>query len=357
MHLDIFYGVEQTSAPDGKPVIAVSASYDGFGASPALPSGVESSVSPILAVMYMSRVFGRQFNQVKQRFDLMFILTPGASLGYDPTLKFIDYVQGSIKSKIQLVICLDQLIDSAQGDGVPNLYVLDSKRSATSSIRDAFVHSLKIGVAASESVGQVIEQGVFSQAEDTKFVPYEHIAYASKGFAALTLTVREKPYSSVSAKFSVLDTHLCLCKLSKVLFLLNEAIAQTVVSPDLKVSGQFFGSEGISKTDKAYLRQILNYLEASSRAPWFIERGSFLNKELFRLFDENLRQPAQSIGVRLLDKVFVRDSITPMAGSIHKKGSPMADLVVFIAVSVYLYGLYSLVRNFASKRDPKVKPY
>ena len=42
--------------------------------------------------MYMSRVFGRQFNQVTQRFDLMFILTPGASLNYDPTTKFIDYV-------------------------------------------------------------------------------------------------------------------------------------------------------------------------------------------------------------------------------------------------------------------------
>ena len=37
----------------------------------------------------------------------MFILTPGASLNYDPTTKFIDYVQGSIKSKIQLVVCLD----------------------------------------------------------------------------------------------------------------------------------------------------------------------------------------------------------------------------------------------------------
>lgn len=59
MHLDVFYGVEQTSTPDGKPIIAISAGYDGFGAAPSLPSGIEASLSPVLAVMYMSRVFGR----------------------------------------------------------------------------------------------------------------------------------------------------------------------------------------------------------------------------------------------------------------------------------------------------------
>ena len=59
MQLDVLYGVEKTSEPDGKPIIAISAGYDGFGAAPSLPSGIESSVSPVLAVMYMSRVFGR----------------------------------------------------------------------------------------------------------------------------------------------------------------------------------------------------------------------------------------------------------------------------------------------------------
>lgn len=59
MNLDVFYGFEQTSTADVKPIVAVSASYDGFGAAPSMPSGIEASVSPVLAVMYMSRVFGR----------------------------------------------------------------------------------------------------------------------------------------------------------------------------------------------------------------------------------------------------------------------------------------------------------
>ena len=73
-------------------------------------------------------------------------------------------------------------------------------------------------------------------AEDSKeFVPFEHLAYASKGLAAITLTVRSPDSIPKSRfeKFSLLDTEMCLCKLSKLLFILNEAVAQTIVSPDL----------------------------------------------------------------------------------------------------------------------------
>ena len=68
---------------------------------------MEAQVSPVLAMIYMSRVMSRQFSQVKQRFDLMFILTPGASFDYEPSQRFVDYLQNSIKAKISLVVCLD----------------------------------------------------------------------------------------------------------------------------------------------------------------------------------------------------------------------------------------------------------
>ena len=222
--------------------MAISASYDGFGAAPSLPSGIEASVSPVLAVMYMSRVFGRQFTQVKQRFDLMFILTPGASFGYEPSAKFVEYVQSTIKTKIQLVVCLDQLIDSSLADSAgepsaPSLYIYDSKRSRSSSIREAFVYYLRQEAnRRPDIVTSVVDTGVYELEEGSKdFVPFEHIAYASKGLAALTLSVKSPDNIPKSRfeKFSVLDTEMCLCSLSKLLFLLNEAVAQTIVSPDL----------------------------------------------------------------------------------------------------------------------------
>jgi len=62
LNLDVFYAVESTSNPDGKPIIAVSASYDSLGAAPSLPLALEQSVSPVLAVVYMSRIFSRHFS-------------------------------------------------------------------------------------------------------------------------------------------------------------------------------------------------------------------------------------------------------------------------------------------------------
>ena len=48
-----------------------------------------------------------------------------------------------------------------------------------------------------EIVGNIVEKGILELDEDSKvFVPYEHIAYANKGVAAITLTVRETPYES-----------------------------------------------------------------------------------------------------------------------------------------------------------------
>lgn len=131
LNMDVFYGVESNSENEGKPVLAISTSYDAFGAAPVLPSGVESSLSPLLGILYMSRVFGKQFTQtVQTRFDLMFILTPGGSLGYEASSKFVDYIQGTLKSKIGLVVCLDQLVDSRRPwEEGQSLYIYDSPRS------------------------------------------------------------------------------------------------------------------------------------------------------------------------------------------------------------------------------------
>jgi hypothetical protein len=113
-NLDVMYSIESKDQGDTKPLLAISASYDSFGAAPTLSSGFESSLSPILGVLHMSRVFKREFQHIPQRFDLMFILTPSGSLNYQATEKYLDYLQGNIKSKIQLVVCLDQLIDSSK---------------------------------------------------------------------------------------------------------------------------------------------------------------------------------------------------------------------------------------------------
>jgi len=74
--------------------------------------------------------------------------------------------------------------------------------------------------------------------------------------------------------------------------------------------------------------------------------------------DENLRKPAQVIGIKLLDKIFVKESEEPMAAKLHKEGTPVVEMGIFMAVFAYLFGFYSLVRHlYNNGTGPKVKPY
>jgi len=149
------------------------------------------------------------------------------------------------------------MVEGVEADAKPTLYVHDSERSSQSSVRDAFISSLRQQVeTSSDTVAGLVEVGVYEIPEAGKFMPMEHLAYASRNVPAITLTVRDpsRMPTSRTSKFSLLDTDLCLCKLSKLMFLLTETMAQTIASPDLQIQGQFFGSEGIKKSDKMYLK-------------------------------------------------------------------------------------------------------
>ena len=109
------------------------------------------------------------------------------------------------------------------------------------------------------------------------FEPLEHVAYANKGIPALTLTVAPPEKIALATrnrKYNIIDQDYCLCKLNKVMSLLNEALAQTILHPDLEIDGEFFGTDDMAENDKEYLLQITRFFQNNSRAPWFIQRDS-----------------------------------------------------------------------------------
>ena len=107
-----------------------------MGIAPSVSSGVQTSVSPVLGLLALSRIFGQEFASLPSKYELMFILNPSASLDFQASSKFIDYLSSSIKNRIQLVICLDTLVSLGK------LYVYDSLKSSKSQLRDYFVNKL-----------------------------------------------------------------------------------------------------------------------------------------------------------------------------------------------------------------------
>ena len=60
LSLDVMYGIQEFdfAYSSTKPLIIVSASYDGTGAAPSMQAGIERSVSSLLAVFHISRLLG-----------------------------------------------------------------------------------------------------------------------------------------------------------------------------------------------------------------------------------------------------------------------------------------------------------
>ena len=126
----------------------ISANYDALGAAPSMQAGIERSVSSILSVMHLSRLFGgkssHQSNtEIQTEYEIMYVLTPGASINYESTSQFIDFLPGGLRSRIELAVCLDGMVDSTKSwkEG-QNLNIFESD-SGKSTIKDRFLAQLE----------------------------------------------------------------------------------------------------------------------------------------------------------------------------------------------------------------------
>ncbi|XP_073114497.1 uncharacterized protein [Elaeis guineensis] len=80
------------------PTIAVVASYDTFGAAPALSVGSDSNGSGVVALLEIARLFSRLYSNPKTRgrYNLLFGLTSGGPYNYDGTLKSLSDVANEL---------------------------------------------------------------------------------------------------------------------------------------------------------------------------------------------------------------------------------------------------------------------
>jgi hypothetical protein len=180
-----------------------------------MPAGTSVSLSPLLAALTLSRLFGNDFANLPSRYELMLIISPTASLNHQGTSKFVDQLNTIVRSRILLVICLDSLANDSN-----ELFVYDSPKSAKLSTRDMFIKKLK-------SITDVTEKGVITKSAD--YVSFEHSIYAEKGISAITITTADQPFTDVYQKYSLFDRDFDARKIAARIAIIAEALARTLV--------------------------------------------------------------------------------------------------------------------------------
>ncbi|MBA0767517.1 hypothetical protein Gotri_016391 [Gossypium trilobum] len=93
------------------PTIAIVASYDTFGASPALSVGSDSNGSGIVALLEIARLFSLLYSNPKTRgrYNLLFGLTSGGPYNYNGTQKWLRSFDQRLRESIDYAICLNSI--------------------------------------------------------------------------------------------------------------------------------------------------------------------------------------------------------------------------------------------------------
>ena len=61
------------------------------------------------------------------------------------------------------------------------------------------------------------------------------------------------------------------------------------------------------------------------------------------------------MGIKILDKVYVKESDMPMTLRLHQLGEPLIEFSIFIAVFAYLVAIYTVMRGKFGSPDPSSK--
>ncbi|XP_022728895.1 nicalin-like isoform X3 [Durio zibethinus] len=93
------------------PTIAVVASYDTFGAAPALSLGSDSNGSGIVALLEVARLFSLLYSnpRTRGRYNLLFGLTSGGPYNYNGTQKWLRSFDQRLRESIDYAICLNSI--------------------------------------------------------------------------------------------------------------------------------------------------------------------------------------------------------------------------------------------------------
>ncbi|MBA0655173.1 hypothetical protein Goklo_007687 [Gossypium klotzschianum] len=93
------------------PTIAIVASYDTFGAAPALSVGSDSNGSGVVALLEIARLFCLLYSNPKTRgrYNLLFGLTSGGPYNYNGTQKWLRSFDQRLRESIDYAICLNSI--------------------------------------------------------------------------------------------------------------------------------------------------------------------------------------------------------------------------------------------------------
>ncbi|XP_031259874.1 nicalin-1 isoform X2 [Pistacia vera] len=317
------------------PTIAIVASYDTFGAAPALSVGSDSNGSGVVALLEIARLFSLLYSNPKTRgrYNILFGLTSGGPYNYNGTHKWLRSFDQRLRESIDYAICLNSI-----GSWNNELYIHVSKPPENAYIKQIFEGFTNVAEELDFKVGLKHKKINISNPR----VAWEHEQFSRLRVTAATLSELSAAPELLESTGGLLDSRHFVNEASIIrsVKLVAESLARHIYGFQGK-NIKIFADNSSLAVNPSYIRSWLDLVSRTPRvAPFLSKNDPFvlaLQKELAEYTNE------VNVQHEVLDGIFTFYDSTKSRLNIYQVASVTFDLLLLLVLGSYLIVLFSFL--------------
>ncbi|KAH6793639.1 M28 Zn-peptidase nicastrin [Perilla frutescens var. hirtella] len=317
------------------PTIAIVASYDTFGAAPALSVGSDSNGSGVVALLEIARLFSILYSNPKTggRYNLLFALTSGGPYNYNGTQKWLRSLDQRLRETIDYAICLNSI-----GSISDELWIHVSKPPDNVYIKQIFEGFSSVSEELGLKIGLKHKKINISNPR----VAWEHEQFSRLRVTAATLSELSVAPEFLESTGGLSDSRNSVdeVSISRSVKLVAESLARHIYGQEGKNINIFADDSSLS-VNPSYIRSWLQFLSTTPRVAPFLSR----NDPLITALKKELEDHTAEVRVQheVLDGMFTFYDSTSSRLHIYQVASVTFDLLLLLVLGSYLITLFSFL--------------
>ncbi|KAL6342118.1 hypothetical protein AAG906_038598 [Vitis piasezkii] len=317
------------------PTIAIVASYDTFGAAPALSVGSDSNGSGVVALLEIARLFSLLYSNPKTRgrYNLLFGLTSGGPYNYNGTHKWLRSFDQRLRESIDYAICLNSI-----GSWDNELWIHVSKPPENAYIKQMFEGFAEVAEELGLKVGLKHKKINISNPR----VAWEHEQFSRLRVTAATLSELSVAPELLERTGGLSDSRHFLneAAIIRSIKLVAESLARHIYGHEGK-NIQIFADDSSLAVNPSYIQSWLHLLSRTPRvAPFCSKNDPFILALKKELADHTVEVNVQH---EVLDGMFTFYDSTKARLNIYQVASVTFDLLLLLVLGSYLIVLFSFL--------------
>ncbi|KAK9755874.1 hypothetical protein RND81_01G056900 [Saponaria officinalis] len=317
------------------PTIAIVASYDTFGAVPALAVGSDSNGSGVVALLEIARLFSVLYSNPKTRgrYNLLFGLTSGGPYNYNGTQKWLRSLDQRQRESIDYAICLNSI-----GSWDNELWLHVSKPPENAFIKQISKGFYDVAEVLGFKVGLKHKKINISNSR----VAWEHEQFSRLRVTAATLSGLSSAPEFLENFGGISDSRHFVSEAAviKGVKLVAESLARHIYGLDGK-NTEIFAENSSLAVNPSYISSWLSFLSRTPRvAPFLAKTDPLINALRKELAEHTVEVKAQN---EILDGLFTFYDSTKATLNIYQVASVTFDLLLLLVVGSYLIVLFSFL--------------